>query len=607
MARRDECKPAWRDRAPSRGPCTRRNRRWFDTRGLHLYYSPGKLKAPRDTKGWSDVFRWRARTPRLLAPAVALCAALLAPLFLAPTPAWAGSATNVYVGTDRMHTAILLSQASFPSGLPADCGLVLAPAETYQQALCGAPLAAAHGGPVLLTYTAGLNNGVRAEMQRLGPERVICIGLPDAVIDEVEAAFAGDEVEVTAINGAGGSVYDMSYRVAKALAARVGDLSDATAIVTIGTNFPDAIGVSPLACRQRWPVLLTEYGDARPLNASAAAALSESGIGKALKVGTYCTLPTEVRGVGNCSGADRYETNANVAAWAAAAAGLGFTHLGICTGEKFPDALAAGPFLAIDGGSVLLTAATGVPPAVSTTLTAHAGEVGRLDFIGVASDPIWSVCLLVPHADPPFSPMLALNSTGLAVTWLETRLTGLTYRPGPVDGVFDEKTYHGMISFEKYEGLAYNGQVGAEDWAALAGAVPPVPVVATTGTWVEVDKTRQVLLYVVDGAVAKTLDVSTGSPDVGVETPNGSFTITKKIPNWKNGMYFQCVFTNIPPIGDISIHGLNTVPIYPASHGCVRTTLWDQLELYPQLKAPPEVSVGEGTRVFIYGVQPPSP
>jgi hypothetical protein len=63
------------------------------------------------------------------------------------------------LGTDRYSTAVKVSQAAFPDGLPADCGLVLAPGESYQEALCGAPLAAAYGGPVLLTPRVGLNNG----------------------------------------------------------------------------------------------------------------------------------------------------------------------------------------------------------------------------------------------------------------------------------------------------------------------------------------------------------------------------------------------------------------------------------------------------------------
>ena len=55
------------------------------------------------------------------------------------------SATTVFWsirGTDRYDTA-MISQAMFPGALPAGAGLVLAPGETFPEALCGAPLASA--------------------------------------------------------------------------------------------------------------------------------------------------------------------------------------------------------------------------------------------------------------------------------------------------------------------------------------------------------------------------------------------------------------------------------------------------------------------------------
>lgn len=278
--------------------------------------------------------------------------------------------------------------------------------------------------------------------------------------------------------------------------------------------------------------------------------------------------------------------------WAAAHAGLLFSHLGVVTGEKFPDALAAGPYLALDKGIVILTKAASAPGPIADMVAAHAAEVEKVDYIGLAESGIWLISSLLPGFPPPLTPTLTLGSSGPAVAWLEGRLTSLTYRPGSVNGVFDAKTQGALIGFQKYEGLARDGQVGADDWARLATATKPVAIQATTGTWIEVDKDHQVLLYVVEGVVIKTLDVSTGASPPGVETPDGSFTVTARIPGWKDNMYYQCVFTNVPPIGNLSIHGLNTVPIVPASHGCVRTNIWDQNELYPQLEL--------GMRLFIY-------
>jgi predicted nuclease of predicted toxin-antitoxin system len=298
-------------------------------------------------------------------------------------------------GTDRYDTAIKISQALFPAALPAGSGLVLAPGETFPEALCGAPLAAAWGGPVLLTYQAALANNVRAELQRLAPAQVYCIGLSTTAVDAVVAALPA--ATVTPITGA--DVYDMSSSVANALAAKVGTgtMPDATAIITVGTNFPDAIGVSPLACSKLWPIFLTDKADGSAVHPSTAEALANLDITKALKVGTYAALPDGVTGVANLSGTDRYYTDANVATWSIANAGLTFTHTGFATGDKFPDALASGPYLAKDDGILLLSPLNGPLPAViAGVIITNAAAVQHVTFIACIEPVIEQVKALLP-------------------------------------------------------------------------------------------------------------------------------------------------------------------------------------------------------------------
>ncbi len=296
-------------------------------------------------------------------------------------------------GTDRFDTAIRISKAMFPGALPANAGLVLAPGETYQEALCGAPLAAAYGGPVLLTPTIGLNNGVRAEILRLNPSFVICIGLSDTIRNAVQAALP--TATVSTIRGTLGNVYDMSRKVANALATKVGGLTAATAIITRGDTFPDATAVSPLASAKKWPILLT--GSTITLNLSTTLALNELGITKAIKVGTYATLPLTVTGLANLSGVDRYQTNVKVAEWSKAYAGLTFANLALAPGDKFPDALAAGPFLAQNNGILLLTPAFGpVPSSISAEITANRLAVQRVTFLAVVEPVPTQVKALLP-------------------------------------------------------------------------------------------------------------------------------------------------------------------------------------------------------------------
>jgi N-acetylneuraminic acid mutarotase len=321
------------------------------------------------------------------------------PLFTAPGPALADDSSISYVylrGADRYDTAVKISQAMFSAALPADAGLVLAPGETYPEALCGAPLAVAYGGPVLLTPGSGLTVGVSAEIVRLAPTRVFCVGLSDGVANAVRAAVPGATVDV--IRGASGNVYDMSRKVAGALEAKVGDMSAATAIVTPGTSFPDAIGVAPLACAKLWPIVLTN-NTSGPLHASALGTLADLGITKLIKVGTYAGPPAGVVALANLSGSDRYQTNCNVAEWAKAHAGLSFAHTGVATGDKFPDALACGPYLARDAGLLLLSPAAGLPGVMYGEISRNALAVTRVSFVAMLEPVVSQAKMLVGEPD----------------------------------------------------------------------------------------------------------------------------------------------------------------------------------------------------------------
>jgi hypothetical protein len=211
-----------------------------------------------------------------------------------------------YRGTDRYHTALLLSQAAFPAQLPPGSGVVLAPGATFPEALCGAPLAAAYGGPVLLTGTTALYSTVATELKRLNPKYVFCIGLSAGVATAVQTALPA--ATVTSIGGS--TIYHMSRNVANALKARVnatgGDITKAVGLLTIGTKFPDALGLGPLACVKKWPIILTDQsGWGTSLHAEATATFTDLGLTQMIKVGTYSGPPAGVVGVAPVSRAGR--------------------------------------------------------------------------------------------------------------------------------------------------------------------------------------------------------------------------------------------------------------------------------------------------------------
>ena len=182
------------------------------------------------------------------------------------------------------------------------------------------------------------------------------------------------------------------------------------------------------------------------------------------------------------------------------------------------------------------------------------------------------------------------------IKWAEQRLTNLSYRPGPIDGVKDKYTKSAVIAFEEWEGLSRDGVIGSAVWTRLQTATRPTPTKTSPGTnpWIEVNKTKQVLLYCKNGAVVWTLHVSTGNASLsgGRVTPTGTWTILAKwaMPSYRATYYPMDYDASQDPI--LAIHGYPNVPTYPASHGCVRTETWDQDALFPLITL--------GTYVYIY-------
>jgi putative cell wall-binding protein/peptidoglycan hydrolase-like protein with peptidoglycan-binding domain len=486
-------------------------------------------------------------------------------------------------GADRYETAVKVSQAGYSPGVGA---VVLATGEDFPDALSAAPLASAYDGPVLLTHKATLDEVTAVEIARLTPGKIFLVGLEPALVAQVEAAFP----ELAASDGgivvlAGTDRYDTARLVAAEVKARLGSVTGV--IVAPGDSFADALSAAPLAAAQGWPILLTP--GTGPLPEATTQALADLGAPAALVVGTRVGLGAPALAVTYIAGADRYDTCVRIAAYAVGQ-GLSYSQLGLATGEKFPDALAAGPYLGKNGGVLLLTRSSSVPPVTSQVLLEHADEVQTVTYMGLESAVTGQVSLLLSATDLPdgftFS-SVRTGSQGAEVLWLEQKLTELTYRPGPIDGVFDKKTYQAVLAFQKWEGLSRDGVVGTKVWARLLSASQPYPSKSGSGAWLEVNKSKQVLLWVEDGTITRTLAVSTGNADVGIVTPSQAFTVYAKSAQWDGPRYKPLYLRGI-----LAIHGYPSVPAYPASHGCVRVPLWDMDELFPL--------VAVGTKVYVY-------
>lgn len=163
----------------------------------------------------------------------------------------------------------------------------------------------------------------------------------------------------------------------------------------------------------------------------------------------------------------------------------------------------------------------------------------------------------------------------------EQRLYDLGYWTGPVDGVLDERSRYALVAFQKVEDRQRTGKLTADELQALRTANRPPPL-ESGYTHVEVDLSRQVLFAVdVSGSVSKILPVSTGTGKLFTSegttrravTPSGRFTISHKIAGWRRSPLGLLYYPNYI-VGGIAIHGNPSVPVYPASHGCIRIPMF---------------------------------
>ncbi len=179
------------------------------------------------------------------------------------------------------------------------------------------------------------------------------------------------------------------------------------------------------------------------------------------------------------------------------------------------------------------------------------------------------------------APSLFLGSRGHTVRLLESELIAHHFALLHADSAFGADTLEAVYALQKLAGLSRSGRVNAAAWLALGRSEPPRP--RLRGTYIEVDKTKQVLYVVRNSKVTLIVPVSTGATG---NTPIGIFHVYSKVPGGAV-MYYSNYFT-----GAFAIHGYVSVPPYPASHGCVRVPMWIATHLYGLIPL--------GARVYIH-------
>jgi peptidoglycan hydrolase-like protein with peptidoglycan-binding domain len=186
---------------------------------------------------------------------------------------------------------------------------------------------------------------------------------------------------------------------------------------------------------------------------------------------------------------------------------------------------------------------------------------------------------------------LRIGMGGADVKALQNRLISLHYVDiRSASGVFDNPTYHAVIALQKHHGLSRDGIVGPLTWAKLAAPSIPRPRVPRSGGYYEVNLTKQVMYGFSGSSVVRIVDISSGSGrpytfdgvTYTATTPTGTFRIQRKIDGWREsrlGLLWRPAYFS----GGFAVHGSASVPPYPASHGCIRVSMWTQDRIWDYL------------------------
>lgn len=192
-------------------------------------------------------------------------------------------------------------------------------------------------------------------------------------------------------------------------------------------------------------------------------------------------------------------------------------------------------------------------------------------FPGVPTgSPITFKYLQTPNAPAPREPKPKLGPFDRHLKQVQQKLIQLSYLvAGDADGRFGPTTATGILAFQKWEGLKRSGALDVATEARLAKATRPVPLThGAAGRRAEVLIDRQVTLLISGNNVVRTIAVSTGKPST--PTPPGNYRVYAKITRWWSVPFREWLPWAVPFVGGIAFHEFPIVPVYAASHGCVR-------------------------------------
>ena len=196
---------------------------------------------------------------------------------------------------------------------------------------------------------------------------------------------------------------------------------------------------------------------------------------------------------------------------------------------------------------------------------------------------------------------LSWGSNGPVLAAYQKRLQKLHFDPGGVDGVYGQDTDYAVTAVQKLLGLPRDGRITPAVKAGLEHFTFAPAMPKAEGNRVEINLDTQVLTVYKRWQPILITTTSTGSGNHfcgGADgcqyaiTPTGHYHFYSLHKGWdkgKLGRMWNPYYFN----GGIAVHGLASVPSYPASHGCARIPM-DIANYFPTL-------VEKGESVYVVG------
>jgi len=270
---------------------------------------------------------------------------------------------------------------------------------------------------------------------------------------------------------------------------------------------------------------------------------------------------------------------------------------------------------AIAGLTVLALALTGCSQDVNAPAQVHAAPV-----VVDVPDIQTTAPADLPSEEPSLEPSpegepspAAPPKPSYDVAKAQRTLADLGYYLGAADGRRGPALRSAVMAFQKVQGLGADGTVGPATLTALESPRKPVLKGSSQGNRVEVDLTKQVLYVVKGGAIQRILPISSGNGATYEQkdgstaralTPKGYYTIQRRIVGVREAdlgtLYDPQYFYR-----GWAIHGSNSVPAVPASHGCVRVTRADATWLLSNISVGMSVHLYGGAHTFTAGSSAP--